>query len=51
MAVLGGRSGCFSAEFFLQLEEGLKDLVRVMEVVVNDVDEQRIVHYVRNELA
>ncbi len=49
VAVGGG--GGFDAELFLELEERLKDFVLIMEVVVHDVDEQRIVHYVRDKLA
>ena len=41
----------FGSKLFLQLEEGLKDFLVIMEIVVYDVDEQRIVHYVSNELA
>ncbi len=46
-----GGSGGFGSKLFLELEERLKDLVLVMEIVVYDVDEYRVVHYVRNELA
>ena len=46
-----GSSSGFGSELCLELEERLEDLVLVMEIVVHDVDEQRIVHYVRDELA
>ena len=46
-----GDSSGFSAKLFLQLEERLEDFLLVMEIIVHDVDEQRIVHYARNELA
>ena len=44
-------NGGFSSELFLQLVEWLKDFLVIMEIVVHDVDKQRIVHYARNELA
>lgn len=47
---VGGDAG-FGVELFLELEERLEDFQLVMEIVVHDVDEQRIVHEARNKLA
>lgn len=46
-----GGSGGFSAQLLFQLEERLEDFLLVMEIIVHDVDEQRIIHYARNKLA
>jgi hypothetical protein len=46
-----GNNGNLGSEFFLQLEEGLKNLLGLVEVVVYDVDEQRIVDHVSHDLA
>jgi hypothetical protein len=47
---VGGDDG-LRAKLFLQPEERLEDFLLVMEIVVHDIDEHRIVHYVRDELA
>jgi hypothetical protein len=46
-----GGSGSMGAKLFLQLQERLEDFVLVMEIVVHNVNEQRIVHCARDELA
>jgi hypothetical protein len=47
---VGGNDG-LCAKLFLQAEERLEDLLTIMEIVVHDVDEHRVIHYVRDELA
>jgi hypothetical protein len=45
-----GNNGNLGSELFLQLEEGLKNLLGLVEIVVYDVDEQRVVHHVSHDL-
>jgi hypothetical protein len=49
VAIRGG--GGSRAKLFLQFEERLEYFLIVMEIVVHDVDEHRIVQNARNELA
>ena len=46
-----GNDGNLGSELFLQLEEGFKNLLSLVEVVVYDVDEQRLVHHISHDLA
>lgn len=50
MTIDGGRFSLHGGQFSACLEEGSEDSIRVVEVVMYDIDEERSFHKLRNEL-